>query len=67
MYNVKCKITALCTLYAAHACEHLSSSCAVQEDPDYPGGGAAAPIHAGDFKSYVQFVCLLCAFVGECD
>jgi len=36
MYNVKCKITALSTLYAVHACKRLSPYCAIQEDLDSP-------------------------------
>lgn len=32
-----------------------------------PEGGASAPKHVADFKIYIQFVIILCTFVGECD
>ena len=40
------------------ACAHLYLT--------LPADGASAPLHV-DFKTYIQFVIVLCAFVGECD
>jgi len=58
MYNVKCKITALSTLYAAHACKHLSPSCAIQQDPDYP---RMAPQHRY-LQEILNLMCNLYAY-----
>jgi hypothetical protein len=32
-----------------------------------PEGEASASKHVADFKIYIQFVIILCAFVDECD